>query len=134
MATNTGEKFLYIENKTGSNFIIGFTVMNMIAYVLSMGSVAVNYNMFWFSMINIFLTLFTFLLGTKQKQYSKPWTYIGFGVALIQILQILFYPELYTDQTEIMVIYGLLILSVISIVIGSLITLKRINIREESLS
>jgi uncharacterized membrane protein len=131
MVAEKGEKFLYIENKTGSNLILGFTISNMVAYLISMNHVSVNYNIFWFSIFNIAFTLLAFLMSTKQKMYSKKWVYAAVPVVIVQIIQIVRYPNLQAETSTKIVIYALLILSVVCISSGSLLTLKRIRLREK---
>lgn len=128
-----GEKYLYIENKSGYSFVLLSIIINGTGLLYSMDRIVVNNQILWYVILNIILTLFIFLDATEQKLYSKKWANVSFLVAAVQILRLFIQPDFKDANTE-MIVNITLILSTISLVAGSLITLKKARMREEAAS
>lgn len=129
---NKGEKFLYIENKSGYNFVLLFIVLNIVAFLTSLDRIVIDSGIMVYSMFNILLSLLTFLAATQQKIYSKKWAYISLVIAVVQVIRVFLSVPVYRDTSIELFINSLLIVSAVSLVVGSAITLWKNNLRQEA--
>ena len=129
---NKGEKFLYIENKSGYYFVLLFIVLNIVAFLTSLDRSVIDSGIMVYSMFNILLSLLTFLAATQQKIYSKKWAYISLVIAVVQVIRVFLSVPVYRDTSIELFINSLLIVSAVSLVVGSAITLWKNNLRQEA--
>lgn len=127
---NKADKLLYQENKTGSNFVMGFVMLNMAFTVYNLRVMPIDLNVGMFVMYNIFISLVGFLASTKMKIYHKKWAYAGLVIALAQLFRILSIPDVY-ESGFYMILVTMVVLSAVFMVAGSLITIRRSTIKEK---
>lgn len=127
-----GEKYLYIENKSGYAFVILFIVLNVAALLISLDKIAINSSIMPYSLFNIILSLVVFLGAIKQKMYSKKWALACIAIGILQVTRIFWPTPEYRDDTTQMIASVLLVISSVSIIWGSIITLKKHKLRHEA--
>ena len=79
---NTGEKRLYVENYPSQRLILFWLAGNTIYTLLYVNNVTATFQMGFFVMVNIALSLFAFLIAVRQRVYLLQWAYAGIGLAI----------------------------------------------------
>jgi hypothetical protein len=120
------EKLLYRQNKFSGNLLMIYLLLNTYYTVYVLNKIPMNYYVGIFIMINIFLSLFVFLLSSKLKVYSMPWSITS---AILSILLVFRY---FVDRKIVLPQIGrpmniriVMILSVILPILASIIGLIR---------
>jgi hypothetical protein len=124
------EKKLYQNNILGYNLVMGFIILNTIYTIFTLKSMELNYNIGIFIMLNIVLSLLSFLDAVKVKSYSIMWSYITFFIGIFQILRFLLWENKFFNRGNIMlgIIY---LLSIFCIFLSSFISLIRSKKRQK---
>ncbi len=125
---NKAEKYLFQENVAGANLVMLFVILNMIFTILNLRVMPVMYHIGISVMYNILVSLVGVLASTQVRAYSKAWAYIGFVIAVVQLLRIPTIPEVY-EKGFTMALTVIIILSAVSIIAGSLITIRRATLK-----
>ena len=90
---NTGEKRLYVENYPSQRLILFWLAGNTIYTLLYVNNVTATFQMGFFVMVNIALSLFAFLIAVRQRVYLLQWAYAGIGLAIFQFARLFWIPE-----------------------------------------
>lgn len=127
--SNKGEKYLYIENKSGYNFVLLFIILNIVAFLTSLDKIVIDSGIMVYSLFNILLSLLTFLAATQQKVYSKKWAYLSVLIAVVQFVRVFLSVPVYRDTSVELFVNSLIIISAVSLVVGSVITIRKNKLR-----
>lgn len=126
----TGEKRLYLENSLSQQLIVLYIVGNTVFTILFVNNTAVNFHLGNFILLNIVLSLTAFLMAVRQKMYNISWGYVGIAFALFQLARILWIPEEIVNPLRLLLV-GLLIVTSVSALVGSIICIKRAQERQK---
>ena len=123
------EKRLYQENSISQQLILLYILGNTLFTILHINNMNVDSGLGIFIMLNIFLSLFAFLMAVRQKVYAVQWGYAGIALALFQFVRLLWVPEEITGSLNIFLLI-LLVLTGISAFAASIICIKRSQERQ----
>jgi len=125
----TGEKRLYVENTLSQQLILLWLVGNTIFTLLQVNNMEVTMQLGFFSMLNIALSLFAFLVAVRQKVYKIEWAYLGLGLAIFQCARLFWIPEEIVNPIR-LYIQILLVVTSAAALIGSIICIQRSQERQ----
>ena len=128
--TASGEKRLYLENKRSQQLIMLFLLGNTIFTLVYINSMDVTARLGFFVMLNIFLSLFVFLMAVRQKVYDIRWGYAGIALAVFQFVRMLWIPVEIVDTTRLILIALLIVTGVLALV-SSITCIQRTRQREQ---
>lgn len=123
------EKYLYQGNTISQSLLMVFIIGNTIFTIYLTNHANVDYDLGLFILLNIFLTLVTFLVAVRQKMYSYQSGYAGIAVAVFQFFRLLWIPDEIVNPL-LLRLQGLLVLSATAALAGSIICLIRTRQRE----
>ncbi len=123
-----GEKLVYQNNKSAYEFVLGFLLLNMLATILTLNYMAVNINIGAFIMLNIVLSLTSFLMAMKVKKYSFGWACGAIAISLLQLIRCFFLPEIEDSRTKLSIIV-IMIISALLILVSGINTIIKAKIR-----
>ena len=126
----TSEKWLYQENSISQQFFMLFILGNTAFTIFYTNNIDVDYGLGLFIMLNIILSLISFLVAVRQKQYAFRWGIFGIAVAVFQLVRLVWIPEEIVDPLRFQLRAILVVTSVFAFV-GSFICLKRSRERQE---
>jgi len=124
------EKWLYQENSISQQFFLLYILGNTIFTIFYVNHAVVDHNLGLFIMLNIFLSLGSFLIAVRQKIYRMSWGYVGIAIAVFQLIRLMWIPEEIIGLMR-FVIQALLVFTSLSALIGSIICIKRANERQK---
>lgn len=125
---NNPEKMLYQVNKSGSNFVIIFILLNMFYTIVSLKFMPMTILIGSFTITNIAISLVGFLGSTKCKMYNINWAYFGVIGAIAQAIRFLEIPATF-DGNLWTLLFITLEVSAISLLAGSIITINKSKIK-----
>lgn len=124
------EKRLYLENKRSQQLIMLFLLGNTIFTLLYINAMNVSVRLGFFVMLNIFLSLFVFLMAVRQKVYDLRWGYAGIALGIFQFARMLWIPAEIIDQTR-LILQILLIATGIIALVASITCIQRSQERQQ---
>lgn len=127
---NDNEKHLYVPNSRSQTLILLYLLGNTLFTILYVNRMNVTAALGLFVMVNIFLSLFAFLMAVKQKAYVISWGYAGLGLGAFQLLRLLWVPEEIVNPLRV-IILALLILTSAAAFAASIICIKRSRERQQ---
>lgn len=124
------EKQLFLDNKLSQQLVVLFIICNTAYTIFHINGMDATFHLGNFIMVNIGLSLLSFLMAVQQKLYQSTWGYLGIAVAIFQI------GRLFTMAPEIenplrLFLQLLVIASGIFLLIGSVICIQRAKKRSE---
>lgn len=124
------EKRLYLENSLSQQLILLYILGNTAFTIFEVVNMAVDFQVGTFIMLNIVLSLVSFLMAVRQKAYAIQWGYVGVALGVFQLTRLLWIPEELTGSLRILLIVLLLITGGFAIA-GSVICIKRSQERQK---
>ena len=124
------EKWLYQENSVSQQFFMLFILGNTAFTIFYTNNIEVDYDLGLFIMLNIILSLTSFLVAVRQKLYAMNWGLIGIAISIFQFIRLLWIPEEIVGPLRYQ-LQILLVATSIFALIGSLICLKRTRERQK---
>lgn len=121
---SSSEKRLYLENSLSQQLILFYIAGNTLFTILYINNMIVDAQLGIFILLNIALSLVAFLMAVRQKLYAALWGYVGIGFAAFQFARLLWMPNEIVGSVRI-ISAGLLIVTGVSALAGSLICIKR---------
>lgn len=121
---SSSEKRLYLENSLSQQLILFYIAGNTLFTILYINNMIVDAQFGIFILLNIALSLVAFLMAVRQKLYAALWGYVGIGFAAFQFARLLWMPNEIVGSVRI-ISAGLLIVTGVSALAGSLICIKR---------
>ncbi len=118
------EKRLYLENGRSQQLIMLYLLGNTIFTIIYINNMSVDAQLGVFVMLNIFLSLFAFLMAVRQKLYELPWAYAGIGLTVFQLLRLFWIPAEIVNPAR-LIIQVLLVATAAFALAGSLICIQR---------
>jgi small-conductance mechanosensitive channel len=88
------EKLLFQENKLSFQLVLLFIILNTIITILVLKYMKVNVRVSIFVLYNIVLSLLSFLLAMKVKNYSLGWGSFSIIISISQFIRVLIRPEI----------------------------------------
>ena len=128
--TASGEKRLYLENKRSQQLIMLFLLGNTIFTLVYINSMDVTARLGFFVMLNIFLSLFVFLMAVRQKVYDIRWGYAGIALAVFQLVRMLWIPVEIINPTR-LILQVLLVVTALLALFGSVTCIQRTRERNQ---
>ena len=125
---NNPEKMLYQVNKSGSNLIILFILLNVFYTIVSLKYMPMTILIGSFTIVNIAISLMGFLGSTKCKLYNINWAYAFVVGAIAQAVRFFEIPATFDPSLRLLLIVTLE-LSAISLLAGALITINKCKIK-----
>ena len=126
---NTAEKRLYLENATSQSLVLLYILGNTIFTIFYVNHMPVTSQLGRFVMVNIALSLLTFLMAVRLKTYAMRWAYLGIVLALFQLLRLLWIPVEIVNPIR-LGLQLLLIFTAGSLLAASIICIKRATERQ----
>jgi hypothetical protein len=126
---NKHEKHLYQENSLSQQLLMLFLLGNTVFTIFFANNVDVDYELGLFIMLNIIMSLISFLTAVRQKVYSIFWGYFGIAIAAFQFLRLIWIPEEIISPLRLQLL-GVLIGTGVLALIASLISVKRSSERK----
>lgn len=130
MSDTGGEKRLYLENKRSQQLIMFFLFGNTIFTLVYINSMDVDAQLGFFVMLNIFLSLFVFLMAVRQKVYDLRWGYAGIVLGVFQFARMFWIPVEIVNPTRLILQLFLIATGVLALV-ASVICIQRSQEREQ---
>lgn len=118
------EKMLYQVNKSGSNLIVLFILINMFYTILALTYMPLTILVGSFTIVNIVISLAGFLGSTKCKVYNIKWAYAGVVGAILQAVRFVEIPASFDADLRMILIIALE-LSAVALLAGSIITIRK---------
>lgn len=118
------EKMLYQVNKSGSNLIVLFILINMFYTILALTYMPLTILVGSFTIVNIVISLAGFLGSTKCKVYNIKWAYAGVVGAILQAVRFVEIPASFDADLRMILIVALE-LSAVALLAGSIITIRK---------
>ncbi|RPI32155.1 MAG: hypothetical protein EHM70_09675 [Chloroflexota bacterium] len=118
------EKWLYQENTASQGLMLLYLLGNSAFIIGYVNRMNVDYELGIFVLLNIFLSLVSFLVAVRQKAYAIRWGYAGIALGVYQFLRLAWIPEEITNPSRILLV-ALLIVTGIFALAGSTICIKR---------
>lgn len=125
---NNPEKMLYQVNKSGSNLVVIFILLNMLYTIVSLTYMPMTVFIGTFTIVNIIISLAAFLGSTKFKVYNIKWAYAGLVGAVAQAIRFIEIPSVFDSGLRSMLFITLEV-SAICLLVGSIITIKKSRIK-----
>jgi len=123
------EKWLYQENTISQQLFMVFLLGNTIFAIFCANNMNVDFGLGIFIMVNILLSLLSFLVAVRQKVYMLKWGIIGAALAVFQLVRLAWIPEEIITPLRFQLM-ALLIVSSMCAFTGSFFCLKRTRERE----
>lgn len=124
------EKWLYQDNSISQQLFMLFILVNTAFMIFYTNNIDIDYDLGLFIMLNIFLSLLSFLVAVRQKLYAFNWGLIGMAIAAFQLLRLLWIPEEIMNPLRFQLQILLVVTSLLALA-GSLICLKRTRERQK---
>lgn len=124
------EKMLYQVNKSGSNLIIVFILLNMFYTIQTLTYMPLTILVGSFTIVNIIISLAGFLGSTKCKVYNIKWAYAGVVGAILQAVRFIEIPASFDSGLR-MTLFIALELSAVALLAGSIITIQKSKIKND---
>jgi hypothetical protein len=118
------EKLLYQENALSQQLILLFILGNTVFTIYYVNHATAGYPLGLFVLLNIFLSLFSFLIAVRQKIYDLQWGYTGILLAIFQFVRLLWIPAEITAPLRFYLIALLFITAMLALA-GSVICVRR---------
>jgi hypothetical protein len=124
------EILLYQQNDISQQLFMLYLLGNTAFTIFFANSADVDKKLGLFIMLNIVLSLLGFLTAVRQRVYAMNWGYVGLVIGVFQILRLAWIPEEIVNPLRLILI-GLLFVTGLLAIVGSVICLKRATGREQ---
>lgn len=125
----SGEKRLYLENKRSQQLIMLFLLGNTVFTLVYINAMSVSARLGFFVMLNIFLSLFVFLMAVRQKVYDLRWGYAGIALGVFQLVRLFWIPVEIINPTR-LILQILVIVTAALALVGSTVCIQRSRERQ----
>lgn len=124
------EKLLYQENSISYQLMLMYILGNTAYILIYVNKMDVDYQLGFFVILNIFISLLSFLIAVRQKLYVLQWGYVGIAVAAFQFIRLLWIPEEIVNPFRLL-LSTLLIATGTFALAGSILCVERSLAREK---
>ena len=124
------EPLLYHQNTVSQQLFMFYLLGNTVFTIFVANTSIVDKDLGLFIMLNIVLSLLSFLTAVRQRVYAMNWGYIGLAIGVFQILRLIWLPEEIGNPLRLLLI-GLLFVTGTLAIAGSVLCLKNTKDRNQ---
>lgn len=124
------EKWLYQENSASQQLMLLYILGNSIFIIVYVNKMNVDSELGIFVLVNIVISLVSFLVAVRQKVYALRWGYVGIALGVYQFIRLPWIPEEITNPSR-NLLAALLIVTGILALAGSILSIKRSQERQK---